>query len=154
MKLDRDVTHWMFGKLNSILNRKPDFVIGEKYLKRWYVIPRNRIFNIYLHKFVGDDDDRALHDHPWWSLSVALHGNMFEHRIKAGGVHTQKKIGFGDVVFRHAKYAHRLELNSNEAVTLFITGPKFRKWGFHCKTGWVPWEKFVGPKHLQEQDEY
>lgn len=34
--------------------RKPDFVIGDPanpYLLRWYVIPRNKVFNIYLHKF-------------------------------------------------------------------------------------------------------
>ena len=42
-------------------------VIGKNYLSRWHIIPRNRYFNIYLHKFVGSDDDRALHDHPWRS---------------------------------------------------------------------------------------
>ncbi len=43
--------------------RKPDFtVIGQgteevPYLQRWWVIPRNRWFNIYLHKFQHSDDD-------------------------------------------------------------------------------------------------
>lgn len=47
--------------------RAPDFYIGgnaNPYLLRWWVIPRNRFFNVYLHKFLRDDDDRALHDHP------------------------------------------------------------------------------------------
>ena len=48
--------------------RHPDFIVGGKdnpYLLRWFVIPRNPVFNIYLHRFLRSDDDRALHDHPW-----------------------------------------------------------------------------------------
>lgn len=63
--------------------RWPDMVIGDNdnpYLLRWYVIPRNRIFNIYLHKFVRSDDDRALHDHPWsWNMSLIIKGIYIEH---------------------------------------------------------------------------
>jgi hypothetical protein len=57
---------------NAILrwarNRQPDFVIGgpaAPYLRRHWLIPRNRFFNIYVHEFLRSDDDRALHDHPW-----------------------------------------------------------------------------------------
>src|SRR3546814_8204117 len=42
--------------------RKPDITIGGEdnpYLRRWYIIPRNRWFNVYLHEFLRDDDDRA-----------------------------------------------------------------------------------------------
>lgn len=47
--------------------RPPDVVIGgdaSPYMRRWWVIPRNRRFNVYLHHFLRSDDDRALHDHP------------------------------------------------------------------------------------------
>src|SRR4051795_4015193 len=77
--------------------REPDFYIGGKvnpYLVRWWVIPRNRFFNVYLHKFLRDDDDRALHDHPWISLSFILRGGYIEHTP-------------GDVVIRWAD-PHRL----------------------------------------------
>ena len=43
--------------------RDPDFVIGrpgKPYLLRWWVIQRNRWFNIYLHQILENDDDRAL----------------------------------------------------------------------------------------------
>lgn len=53
--------------------RAPDVVIGEAdspYLLRWHPIPRNPIFNVYLHQFLRDDDDRALHDHPWVNVSL------------------------------------------------------------------------------------
>lgn len=60
-----------------MVKRPPDVIIGEldnPYLYRWWIIPKNRFFNIYLHRFLRSDDDRALHDHPWWSLGVILHG--------------------------------------------------------------------------------
>lgn len=59
--------------LNWVSNRPPDVVIGgfqNPYLLRWYVIPRNPVFNVYVHLFLRSDDDRALHDHPWANLSV------------------------------------------------------------------------------------
>ena len=51
-----------------VQRRAPDFVIGgsdNPYLLRWFLIPRNPVFNVYLHKFMRSDDDRALHTHPW-----------------------------------------------------------------------------------------
>lgn len=43
-------------------SRNPDFIIGgaDPYMLRWWVIPRNKVFNIYLHRFLRSDDDRAL----------------------------------------------------------------------------------------------
>lgn len=64
-----------------MIKRKPDLCIGGEdspYLKRWWLIPRNRFFNVYLHQFLKDDDDRALHDHPWWSVSFLLKGRLRE----------------------------------------------------------------------------
>jgi hypothetical protein len=54
---------------------------GERrpYLTRWHVLPRNKWFNIYLHRFLHGDDDRALHDHPWRSASLILEGRYTEH---------------------------------------------------------------------------
>ncbi len=121
-------------------NKTPDIEIGENYLSRWYLVPRNRFFNIYLHRYRGSDDDRALHDHPWISLSYLISGMLVE-------VDNYRKetsiISDGDWRYRRSTYAHRLELVSDEAWTLFLTGPRIRHWGFHCPKGWVPWEKFT-----------
>lgn len=131
-----------------IRSRDPDFVIGEAsnpYLLRWYVIPRNRFFNIYLHDILRDDDDRALHDHPWINLSIVLSGGYHEHTIDAGGIHRRTYRGRGALKLRLPSAAHRLQVGIFGATTLFITGPRVREWGFHCpERGWVHWRDFTG----------
>jgi hypothetical protein len=121
-----------------MIKRKPDFIVGDGYLSRWWVLPRNRYFNVYLHKFTGNDEDRALHDHPWWSLSILLKGELKEHSFN--GV---RLIARFLPLIRSAKFAHRLELIKGPAWTLFVTGPVVRDWGFHCQKGWVFWKDFV-----------
>ena len=116
-------------------------MIGDNYLSRWYVIPRNKIFNIYLHKFSGSDDDRAQHDHPWWSLSFLLKGELKEHYL-----HRIRIIPWLFPVLRSAKFTHRLELVQGPAYTIFITGPRVREWGFHCPNKWKCWRDFTDKK--------
>ena len=136
--------NWAFRKIDS---RAPDFVIGANYLERWWVIPRNTIFNIYLHRINKSDDDRALHDHPWLNCSIVLSGGYWEHSIRAGGVELCEPKLCGSVTFRRSVAAHRLEIafrGSIPAITLFITGPRIRSWGFHCpKAGWRHWRDFT-----------
>lgn len=138
---------WAQRKMES---RPPDFVIGDPaapYLLRWWVIPRNRLFNIYLHRVIRSDDDRALHDHPWLNASIIVDGGYLEHRIAAGGCrHLTARVA-GDVCTRTARAAHRLEvMPGSEAVTLFVTGPVIRQWGFHCEhAGWRHWKDFTAP---------
>jgi len=70
--------HFLIEKFKD---KEPSIVIGHDglpYLKRWYIIPRNKYFNIYLHQFLRSDDDRALHDHPWFSLSHIIEGSYNE----------------------------------------------------------------------------
>lgn len=120
------------------LFRKPDLVIGDDYLCRWYVIPRNPWFNIYLHKFTGSDIDTALHDHPWWSCSFLLKGEAIEHTRDSS--HMLPRF---IPVFRSARFAHRIELVKGPVWTLFVTGPRIREWGFYCPKGWKHWTKFT-----------
>lgn len=120
----------------------PDFVIGAGYLYRWWLIPRNPICNIYLHQIRADDDDRALHTHPWINCSIVLDGGYWEH--VSGGKAIPRRAG--SIVFRWPSTAHRLELvNSQPAWTLFITGPRVREWGFWCGERFVHWRDFTAP---------
>lgn len=129
-------------------SREPDFLIGpnkdDPYMRRWWLIPRNTEFNIYYHEVLHDDDDRALHDHPWSSISLCTKGRMAEV-LPSGESRVVKE---GDVVFRPPTDAHRLELIHGEPCeTLFITGPRIREWGFHCPKGFVEWTDFVDPNN-------
>lgn len=145
--------------------REPDFVIGgadRPYLRRWWLIPRNRLFNVYLHQFLRSDDDRALHDHPWINLSVLLQGAYIEHTIAAGGVEHAQRLVAGQLRARATgTFAHRIELLQDidgtanvdgspiPCWTLFITGPRYREWGFHCpRAGWIHWQKFTAAEDI------
>ena len=193
-KLARRLAKWAKGYMAK---RPPDFVIGKPenpYLLRWWVLPRNRVFNIYLHLFMRSDDDRALHDHPWWNASFVLDGGYVEHMPKwiylnpepygvdehklsmtpeqawhstAPGRNCEgwKFIGYdmqdsypvrrwpGDFVARWATNAHRVQLNTFSGiagevpcVSLFLTGPRLREWGFYCKQGWVHFKDFISAR--------
>lgn len=119
----------------------PDFVIGDHQLDRWYLIPRNKIFNVYLHRFNKSDEDRALHDHPWISLGWILGpDNGYDEVLKSGTRYRHA----GSVTWRLPTTAHRVVLVSDVPVwTLFITGPVVRQWGFHCPQGWRHWKVFI-----------
>ncbi len=121
------------------------FYIGGKtnpYMIRWFVLPRNPWFNCYLHKFVRDDDDRALHDHPWWFVSIVLRGGYeeFDHINAEWG--TVRRVG--SIAFRPATHRHIVRLIGRKPCwTLVFTGPKSREWGFWCPKGFVVWTDFV-----------
>jgi len=164
--IGRVLASWIWSKVPP--KRDPDFLIGpnkdDPYMRRWFVIPRNKFFNIYLHHMRHDDDDRAAHDHPWWSLSLCLKGRIEEHQLINWSEHPLiesetyvtehfgnallfriNHIFVGDFKWRGKEYAHLLKLPEGEAWTLFITGPKIRVWGFHCPKGWIPWDQFLDP---------
>ena len=138
---------------------KPFCIGGEAdpYLKRWYVLPRNRWFCIYLHQMLRDDDDRALHDHPRANISIILKGGYWEMLFRAQPaegeplpIRTLKRRKIGHIVFRPAALAHRLMLPypARPSWSLFIVFRKYRDWGFWCPQGrWVPWQEFTaGPR--------
>jgi hypothetical protein len=140
---------WLFWTLfrRVAIERPADVVIGNDqppYLSRWFLIPRNRVFNVYLHAFESSDDDRALHDHPWlFNASFLLMGEYVEHTIAAGGIHHQRALKTGQFLMRFGASPHRIEIKTCVVWTLFITGPVVRHWGFHCPRGWVPWREFT-----------
>jgi hypothetical protein len=142
--------------------RSPDQIIGTKdkpHCLRWFLIPRNPIFNVCLHKFVASDT-RPLHDHKYWSMSIILRGQYLDRRMLKIKVRTPPKGQLGGIAYtlttdrvvmretgsislNPAKRAHRVELLAgDECWSLFLTGPRFREWGFYCKDGWKKWTDF------------
>jgi len=118
------------------------------YLKRWHLIPKNRWFNIYLHRFEGNDDDRALHNHPWWSVSFLLKGALTEN-YKTGmwaDPVQHRVIKLFTPYYRSRTHWHQMFLGTEgkPAWTLFITGKKTQDWGFEYpnKHEFTPYREF------------
>lgn len=127
----------IFGIIKRITNRPPDVVVDKDYMDRWYIIPRNKIMNIYFHRFYGSDAP-IPHDHPWWSLSWILQGSYREFTPEKGMCIKRE----GSITLRNAKQLHYIEINE-PAYTLFITGPRIRDWGFQCESGWVHFREYI-----------
>ena len=131
---------WVRGWLSG----RPHFVIGSQQCLRWFIIPRNPVLNIYLHKFQKDDEDQALHDHPWWFVSIMLRGKYREivrdHYVERSAP---------SMAFRSATHAHRVVLKRDHkdrpipCWTILITGSVQRTWGFWCPKGFVNWKDFL-----------
>lgn len=150
--------HWL--KEHVAESRPPDAVIGEPddpYLHRWWVVPRNKSANLYLHRFMKSDDDRALHDHPWWNVSRILEGSYSEimpateastnidglSYVPDRPLLRSEQRRLCDIVYREAIAAHRIVLTNGPVWSLFMTGPVQRSWGFYCPRGWVHWREFT-----------
>jgi len=141
--------------LKRLFERAPDVIIGgeeDPYMRRWHLIPRNRFCNVYLHHFLRSDDDRALHDHPWWSVGVIVKGSYIEmlpHPSLPEGVHLMRHRRRFRPVFRRATQSHRVQLighysgHPQPVWTVFVTGRRVREWGFHCPKGWRHWSEFT-----------
>lgn len=145
MQLPESVTRAIWRRLAPTIHRMPDEIIGHQarwrairpegpsvdrpFLLRWYVGGEKHRgllgCNMYLHQFIRDDEDRALHDHPWPNVSLLLGGQYIEHTIDAGGVHFRHIYKAGAVKFRSAKAAHRVELTNqfvNQDGSLYLGG--------------------------------
>lgn len=123
-------------------------VIAEGYADRWHIIPRNRWFNVYLHRFVGPAVD-PIHTHPWaWNLTLVLWGAYREERLWE----EERICSAGRAYLRIGASPHRiLELLTRSCWTLFVTGPWAQPWGFLPDTGtFVPWRTYLGLEEGQE----
>lgn len=111
-----------------------------------------RWFSVKVHRIL-ESDDACLHDHPWAFISFIVSGGYTEYHDKYTVInlsefttyhkHTRIKKHYrpGSVLFRAAKYAHRLELDK-PATTLVFTFKKVRRWGFFTPAGWVFWRNY------------
>lgn len=149
MALSEPIRRLLLTWARRRMRRAPDRIIGTRYLRRWHIIPRNPVCNVYLHEFQGSDDDRALHDHPWSSCSIILDGWYLEHKPAyaddPAGTTVCNLRDTGDITLRGPKAAHRIEIMKTPALTLFITGWRRREWGFWCPKGWRHWKQFTDP---------
>jgi hypothetical protein len=94
------------------------------YVHRWRLELRG-VGSVRVHHWLGPDDDRAFHDHPWWFVTLVLRGGYTDHH-PGGTEHLEAPT----VRYRPAEYQHYVIPDPGGAWTLLITGPKVRSWGF------------------------
>lgn len=99
-------------------------------------------FSVRLHYWRNDDDDRANHDHPCWFWTLVLWGGYDD--LQPGG--SIDRLHIGSIRFRPATHQHRVRLRWRPTITLLITGPHDRKWGF-----WVNGKLMKRDKYFAEQ---
>lgn len=144
------------------LSLKPDELIGEHEMRRWWLLPQNTLVNVYLHGHTGNDP-RYPHDHPCDNISIRIRGDLVEytpatihdvreltHAIIAPDSHAYVYFNdfepcvvrglLGRFTWRRAEEAHRLEMPHAGAVawTIWIRFRNRRRWGFFEAMGWRP----------------
>lgn len=112
------------------------FVIGRQdnpLMKRVRLV-QTPLGGIYLHFIYREDLDPVPHDHPWEFWRIVLRGAYVEHFFDwpASGrwvARVQRRWRIGR--FR-TDQAHRIVGVEPGTVSLVVTGPKKRVWGFWC----------------------
>jgi len=127
---------------------------GEKpYLERYYLCTLLG-YRFYIHRFVGSDPDRGLHDHPWKkAYSIILSGYYFEENRMGGKrvrwFNSLTGDTFHRVVLPFAFVDNKLTNKQSPCWTLFFhTARDVKRWGFwrplrtqlpYCEQMWIPY---------------
>lgn len=108
------------------------------YLYRWIILNVGWL-GVYVHRFVGDDWSRDLHDHPKRFISIGLSGGYTEE-TPAG----KRKFVAPWIRSFPAEHIHRLSLEDYpECWTLIIVLRAVRSWGFWHQGLFIPWKDYV-----------
>lgn len=93
------------------------------------------------HRIRRRDLEDYPHDHPWSFFSLVLRGGYLEERHTPEGIE-HRWVRWWNAV--HATDVHRIVAVLPGTLTLVISGPKVRSWGFHTEHGFVPWRRYLG----------
>jgi len=110
------------------INNKP-------YLERHY-IGKFLGISFYLHRFISDDSERHLHNHPWaHSLAIVLAGGYTEERmhyldVKRGPVNKLISRYWRPINYISGAAFHRITNPKPETWTLFMHSKVRQNWGF------------------------
>lgn len=141
-----------------------------------HMVMKNRFCNIYIHQFLRSDRD-DLHDHPWHFATFLVRGAYTERKWNPRTEQidsTRRTTTSNRFVWRKATDQHQVvvdrDLKPSEkgeaALTLFVSGPIIREWGFIREVmvrpfdelthtinmiyapikirRWIPWRKYLG----------
>jgi hypothetical protein len=106
------------------------------YLIRWKIETRKG-WSIRLHHWLGPDDDRAHHDHPWRFVTLVLRGGYVDCNREG-----TDRLKVGTIRYRPALHQHTVVPDPGGCWTLMVTGPKIRPWGFWLNNRFVKANKW------------
>ena len=141
----------MIDKLIAFAKTTPYFNL-EGYMNRDWLVPYNGNFGIRIHQILKDDDDRALHDHPWPNTSIVLKGGYWEIMPENESqdpsldhvLYSKAWREAGDIIERQANTRHRIVIPKGQTATsMFIMGKLEQDWGFYTPTGKVYWREYL-----------
>jgi hypothetical protein len=143
---------------------------GLPYLERYYICTILGV-RFYLHRFVGSDPARGLHDHPWaWARSLILSGWYFEetragtrtvrwyNKLTGDTFHRVVLPKYDVLVTRGTRADAQLlitefEQQDQPCWTLFFHSLAYVKpWGFlhNVNDGQVSWKKWLPWNYPQD----
>ena len=113
----RNRFYYAVGAPNKLFDRFEPFwpdEYGDQNRPPWW-----RPFNVLLHRWANSEGGR-FHDHPRWSVTIVLRGELVEHTPWRA-----RHLKPGSVVIRSHKFIHRFDVPKNQGrkpLTLFIVG--------------------------------
>ncbi len=114
---------------------------GCPLLHRWKLVAWSGGGGLYVHRFMRSDYDRALHDHPWSFRTLILAGGYEEEYMTPTGERRRAFRAPGSLLYRPARWAHRVILPARE-----------RPWGFLLPGGWCWWRKHNAASNICETE--
>jgi len=135
---------------------------GNPYMTRHYLWPQTRNrdqdahrtrFAIFLHQYHRPDAERWLHDHPWtWSIGIPLVGGYVEERLVGHEIpprRRERRIRHFRPNLIRVRDFHRITSVQPGTWTLFIHGPRVKRWGFLVERDralvWQLWNEYQEP---------
>lgn len=120
--------------LYRLTQRRPMRLIridGQPYLERYHIAKIGPI-RIWLHHFVREDEERAVHDHPWSALSLILTGGYTEEHIEDSFAFNYRDLKAPRWNWIPWHKQHRIVAVSKDTWTLMLVGPRTgREWHFY-----------------------
>ena len=105
---------------------------GEPYLTRWKLV-RCHWFRIFVHRIYAPDQDRDLHNHPWpFAFAIILRGGYEERWVGEDSGYRRRRYFYKpfSINLLTPDCYHRIEKVEPNTWTLFVAGPRSRRWGF------------------------
>lgn len=108
----------------------------------------------YIHRFVRDDADRELHNHPWEATSLILAGGYIEER-RVPLPFNEHKYTVQTKLYKpwslnriYTDTFHRVMLLEDDAWSVIVRGKTQQSWGFWDReTGkFTHWQEFVAKR--------